>query len=83
MCTTKVKLCCSQKAVNGAAFATFVASGQTCIMGARVLVHRSVYDKFVTALSEKAAAIRMGNPMDISTQVKTKGSLNSLLCILV
>ena len=41
------------QAVNGAAFATFVASGQTCIMGARVLVHRSIYEKFVSALSEK------------------------------
>lgn len=41
------------KAVNGVAFATFVASGQTCIMGARVLVHASIYDKFMDALVKK------------------------------
>ena len=57
------------QAVNGAAFATFVASGQTCIMGARVLVHKSVYDKFISKLTEKASRIRMGDPMDIKTQV--------------
>jgi acyl-CoA reductase-like NAD-dependent aldehyde dehydrogenase len=57
------------QAVNGAAFATFVATGQTCIMGARVLVQRKVYDKFVAALSAKAARIRMGDPMDVGTQM--------------
>jgi phenylacetaldehyde dehydrogenase len=44
---------CSSQAVNGVAFATFVASGQTCIMGARVLVHRSVYERFMRALVAK------------------------------
>lgn len=39
--------------MNGAAFATFVAAGQTCIMGSRVLVHESIYEKFVSALAEK------------------------------
>ncbi len=41
------------QAVNGAAFATFVAAGQTCIMGARVLIHKSKYDEFVKKLSTK------------------------------
>lgn len=40
-------------------------------MGARVLVHKSVYNKFVAALTEKASRIRMGDPMDVSTQVST------------
>ena len=30
-----------------------MASGQTCIMGARVLVHEDIYDKFMHALVEK------------------------------
>lgn len=57
------------KAVRGAAFATFVATGQTCIMGARVLVQKSVYDQFMTKLTEKASRIHMGDPMDMNTQV--------------
>jgi phenylacetaldehyde dehydrogenase len=56
--------------VNGVAFATFVASGQTCIMGARVLVHESVYDKFMDALVAKAKRIRVGDPFDMTTQVR-------------
>ena len=58
-----------EQAVNGAAFATFVASGQTCIMGARVLVHESKYDEFVSKLSAKAGRIRMGDPEDVKTQM--------------
>ena len=58
-----------QQAVNGAAFATFVASGQTCIMGARVLVQHTIYEAFVTALTAKAKLIKMGDPMQISTQM--------------
>eukprot|EP00605_Chrysophyceae_sp_TOSAG23-4_P001833 GSChrysophyteH1.ASY1.ANO1.2023.1 assembled CDS len=57
------------QAVNGAAFATFVASGQTCIMGARVLIHESKYDEFLSKLSEKAKKIRLGNPFDMTTQM--------------
>ena len=57
------------QAVNGAAFATFVASGQTCIMGARVLVQEKVHDKFMTALTAKAQRIRLGDPFDVSTQM--------------
>ena len=65
------------QAINGAAFATFVASGQTCIMGARVLVHASIYDKFMNALVEKAKRIRLGNPLDVNTQMGPVISENS------
>jgi len=58
-----------EQAVNGAAFATFVASGQTCIMGARVLVHESKYAQFMQALTDKAKKIRLGDPFDVSTQM--------------
>jgi acyl-CoA reductase-like NAD-dependent aldehyde dehydrogenase len=57
------------QAVNGAAFATFVASGQTCIMGARAIVHKSVYTQFTEAFASKAKNIRLGDPTDINTQM--------------
>ena len=57
------------QAINGCAFATFVASGQTCIMGARVLVHESMFDKFVNDLAEKAKRIKLGDPFDVNTQM--------------
>lgn len=40
-------------------------------MGARVLVHKSIYNEFMAKLTEKASRIRMGDPMDINTQVNT------------
>lgn len=61
--------CDIEQAVNGCAFATFVASGQTCIMGARLLVHDKVYDKFMSLLTAKANKIKLGDPTDISTQM--------------
>ena len=50
-------------AVNGAAFASFVASGQTCVSGTRLLVQSRVYDKFVSQFLEKVKGItrRMGD----------------------
>ena len=50
-------------AVNGAAFASFIASGQTCVSGTRLLVQSGIYDAFVSQFLEKAGAItkRMGD----------------------
>ena len=58
-----------EQAVNGAAFATFVASGQTCIMGARLVIHESIYEKNLIAISEKAKRIKLGDPFDMETQM--------------
>ena len=57
------------QAVNGAAFATFVASGQTCIMGARLVIHESIYDAFVSRLVAKVQGIRLGDPTSMDTQM--------------
>jgi acyl-CoA reductase-like NAD-dependent aldehyde dehydrogenase len=56
-------------AVNGAAFAAFIASGQTCIAGSRLLVHADIYDEFTTKLVAKVKSIKIGPPSDISTQL--------------
>ncbi|KAG5652660.1 hypothetical protein H0H81_004152, partial [Sphagnurus paluster] len=53
-------------AVNGIAFASFVASGQTCVSGTRILVQDAIYDEFLSALEVKVKSItsRMGDPMN-------------------
>lgn len=66
-----------EQAINGVAFATFIASGQTCVMGARVLVHANVYDKFINNLVKKVEKIKLGNPLDINTQMGPVISENS------
>ena len=54
--------------VNGMAFGSFIASGQTCIMGARILVQRSVYDEVVDKLVQKVQGIKCGLPQDVKCQ---------------
>jgi acyl-CoA reductase-like NAD-dependent aldehyde dehydrogenase len=56
-------------AVNGVAFGGFVATGQTCIAGSRLLVQDTIYDEFVERLARKAETIRVGDPSDERTQM--------------
>lgn len=55
-----------QNAVNGATFAAFIASGQTCVSGTRLIIQDKVYDEFMARFLEKVESIRrrMGNPMN-------------------
>lgn len=52
-----------ESAVNGAAFACFVASGQTCVSGTRLLVQDDIYDEFMDGFMRKVESItrRMGD----------------------
>lgn len=51
-------------AVNGIAFASFVASGQTCVASTRILVSTAVLDDLLVRLAAKVASItrRIGAP---------------------
>jgi aldehyde dehydrogenase (NAD+) len=57
------------QAVNGVVAGIFAATGQTCIAGSRALIHRPIYDAFVERLLALARTARMGNPLDLTTQV--------------
>lgn len=57
------------RAVNGVCFASFVASGQTCVSAKRILVHRSVYSGFVEKLVAKVNGLRLKDPMDLDGQM--------------
>lgn len=58
-------------AVNGVLAGIFAASGQTCMAGSRVLVQDSIYDEFVERLVERTSQIRLGNPLDMETEMGT------------
>lgn len=55
------------KALDGALNAIFTTSGQICTAGSRLLVEAPVYEQFVARLVERAAALRMGDPLDPAT----------------
>jgi acyl-CoA reductase-like NAD-dependent aldehyde dehydrogenase len=47
----------------------FAAAGQTCVAGARLLVHHRVQDQLLSRLVERARGIRIGDPMSEQTQM--------------
>ncbi len=56
-------------AVAGALLGNFYSAGEVCSNGTRVFVHHSVRAAFVERLRTRAAAMRVGDPMDPATQV--------------
>ncbi|HSW19330.1 MAG TPA: aldehyde dehydrogenase family protein [Ramlibacter sp.] len=56
-------------AVAGAAGAVFTNSGQLCIAGSRLFVERSIHDEFVERVAALGRAMKMGSPLDPSTQL--------------
>ncbi|KAI0082397.1 aldehyde dehydrogenase [Panus rudis PR-1116 ss-1] len=60
-------------AANGVAFASFVASGQTCVSGTRILVQDGIYDQFMSHFLDKVKSIRrrMGDPLNPKSTMGT------------
>jgi acyl-CoA reductase-like NAD-dependent aldehyde dehydrogenase len=61
-------------AVPSSVWSIFYAAGQSCEARSRVLVERSAYDDVVREFAAKAAAVKVGDPLDAETQM---GSLIS------
>ncbi|WP_430407709.1 aldehyde dehydrogenase family protein [Hydrogenophaga sp.] len=57
------------EAVPGAAMAVFNNSGQICSAGTRLFVERSIHDEFVERVAAFAKTLRVGDPLDPSTQL--------------
>ena len=51
-------------AVEGAMASKFRNTGQTCVCANRILVQDGVYDKFARMLSDKVAAMKVGNGLE-------------------
>jgi glyceraldehyde-3-phosphate dehydrogenase (NADP+) len=51
------------------AWGGFTNSGQTCISVQRIFVHDSIYDRFVSALVENVEQLKVGDPLDLDTDV--------------
>ena len=48
---------------------TFFHGGQVCESGTRALVHRAIYDEFVSLLADRTGKIVIGNQMDFNTDL--------------
>ncbi|MCI4347116.1 MAG: aldehyde dehydrogenase family protein [Thermoplasmata archaeon] len=58
-----------ESAVQGSLFAAFHNQGQACIAGSRILLHETIWDRFMAAFLPRVRALRVGNPLDEATQM--------------
>ncbi|MEP7245208.1 MAG: aldehyde dehydrogenase [Gammaproteobacteria bacterium] len=56
-------------AAEGIAWGIYYNSGETCHAGSRVIVHESIRDRLIEAISKVAATITLGYPLDPATQM--------------
>ncbi|MFZ4165960.1 aldehyde dehydrogenase family protein [Brevundimonas sp. NPDC058933] len=57
------------RAVSIALDGSFFATGQRCTASSRLIVQDGIHDRFVAALAEKVAALRVGDALDPNTQM--------------
>lgn len=55
--------------VNGIVAGIFAAGGQTCIAGSRLFVEAGVHDELVSRLADRARTIKLGNPLQVETEM--------------
>jgi betaine-aldehyde dehydrogenase len=58
-----------EAAIDGALFGVFINQGEVCSAGSRILVERSIYPRFLEAMTEKAKRIKLGPPLARETKM--------------
>ena len=58
-----------EASIDGALFGVFINQGEVCSAGSRILVQKSIYKKFVEAMTEKAKKIKLGPPLERETKM--------------
>jgi len=61
--------CDFESTVNGIRDAVFLNTGQVCLCAERVYVERPIFEKFVKMLKQEAERLRMGSPLEASTEM--------------
>ena len=65
-------------ATNGVLLSIFSASGQSCVAASRLFVHERVHNELLDRVAEKAQAIRIGDPLDETSQMGPLATLAQL-----
>jgi succinate-semialdehyde dehydrogenase/glutarate-semialdehyde dehydrogenase len=58
-----------EQTARSAAAARTVNNGQSCIAAKRFIVHEKIYDEFAERFTQAMAGLKVGDPLDESTQV--------------
>lgn len=56
-----------ERAMDAAIFMIFSINGERCTAGSRILVQRSIYDRFAKEFTQRASRLAVGDPLDEST----------------
>ncbi len=67
-----------EQALNAATNSAWTLCGQSCALGSRVLVERSVYDRVVEAFKHRASKVRVGLPLNAATHMGPQSSSEQL-----
>ena len=70
------------KAIEGVAFGILPNQGQLCIGGSRVLVQETIYDRFLADCVDFFNAVKVGDPLDMSSQMGAINNASQLKTIL-
>jgi len=66
------------RAAKVSASGIFRNSGQVCVAGSRLLVQSSIYDRFMDALLAETAKLKVGDPLDLASDIGAVSSPNQL-----
>ena len=58
-----------EAAIDGALIGIFAGSGEVCSAGSRLIVERSIHDRFVGELVSRTMAIKVGDPLDAGSEM--------------
>jgi betaine-aldehyde dehydrogenase len=67
-----------EQAVNGAMMGIFFNQGQVCCAGSRLFLDERVKDEFLERFKERAERVKVGDPMDKTTQMGPQVSAEQL-----
>lgn len=56
-------------AVNAILMGGYTFAGQACVSAQRIYVHHSIYDTFLEKIIDRVSQLKIGNPMEESTQL--------------
>lgn len=58
-----------EAALDSTLFGVYSLNGERCTASSRILVERSIYDKFVEAYGERSKKVKVGDPSDPDTEI--------------
>lgn len=65
-----------ESAANAVIASIFAASGQSCVVGSRLLIHNDIYEELLKRITEKTQKIVVGPPSDPDTEMGPLATLD-------